>query len=277
MTAPTRRWFDPRRWLPIGRRANPPAEPSPDAYRLAKDEVLGDLPGLNTSDDVGSGRVYIKGVKIDSKPIRLASDQKLVLERSGSTPLEVTTTGEKRSLIDDHTWLTDADCRAFDAKGDTTNPVSARLFTRRRRFAKLKSGPGVALVVSVVAGIFAAAATLSNAVFPPPPDVQADRLLAVQVWATEPLTELPPTPDPAAKITVATELEQRSVQATMCVQSMLGNLKPPAQIAQLNCADMKPSWWRKYLAPVLGALASFVVAATAGVTAWRRTGYREAL
>jgi hypothetical protein len=250
---------------------SPPANPG----QLKKGETVEGLPALDTSTHLDPGEVYIKngeGGRV------FTAGQKLVLKRSGSDPLYVTTVAPKPNLTTVATWVSRADKKAFDAKGDASAERTARLFSARHRWARLISGPGLVLALTVLVGVIAAGAAAGNGLFPPPADVDAARAQAVLSWAAQPLTQLPSQPDPAAREAAATEVEQRSSQAHVCLQAMQGLLPAAAaQIPEISCAHIAPSWLRKNWAALVGGIAGLAVAVLAAAKAWMGSGFRKSL
>jgi len=201
---------------------------------------------------------------------------KLVVTGPGSDKtLEVKTITPTNSKLPEGTYVCGADQAALGV--GTGSVVYARRFGCRDRLAKARSASGWLVLLPAVAGLIAASATGWAVLSPnPSPGVDPDRVQAALSWAAEPVRQINSQASPAEQQDAATDLQHRSDQVQLCVQSMRGALKPVTHLPPISCAPNAQSWLQRNFTAV-SAVGAVVSALCATGVAFRRTGFQQSL
>jgi hypothetical protein len=202
---------------------------------------------LHASDGIASGNIYVGR---QSGPQTLAPDlpanARAVLQTGQGEKLELTT----RNQIAGNpgvpgTYLNTVDYNSLNFRADP----NVRLYTWRDTFAKIRSGPGIVILLpailallTAVAGLFFILSTQGQ----PSIATVADQAQTIVTWAGQPGSA-------------------RTAQATACLQLIEGHQLPAVTIPGVNCVQPTTPWWRSTVAGSLITGGIAILAALVGI------------
>jgi hypothetical protein len=178
---------------------------------------------LHPTEAIPSGSVYVAGSDFAAE---LPVGKHVVLQTSDADKLELTTQNQiATQLTSAGTYLNTVDYNSLNYRA----APRLRLYTRHDTFAKIRSGPGILLLVpgllallTAVAGVFF---LLSSQGQPSAASI-TDQAQAVLAWA-------------AAQPSAA-----RTALATQCLQLIGGHQLPAVSVPGVTCAPPTVQWWQ---------------------------------
>jgi hypothetical protein len=178
---------------------------------------------LHPAEAIPSGSVYVAGSDLAAE---LPADKHVVLQTGDADKLELTTRDQiATQLTSASTYLNVVDYNSLSYRA----APQLRLYTWHDTFAKVRSGPGILLLVpgllallTAVAGVFF---LLSSQGQPSSASI-TDQAQAALAWA-------------AAQPSAA-----RTAVATQCLQLIGGHQLPAVSIPGVTCAPPKVQWWQ---------------------------------
>lgn len=170
---------------------------------------------LHPTEAIPSGSVYVAGSDFAAE---LPADKHVVLQTSDADKLEVTTRNQiATQLTSAGTYLNTVDYNLLNYRA----APQLRPYTWQDTFAKVRSGPGIPLLVPALLALLTAVAgvffLLSSQRQPSPASI-TDQAQAVLAWA-------------AAQPSAA-----RTALATQCLQLIGGHQLPAVSIPGVTCA-----------------------------------------
>lgn len=185
---------------------------------------------LQPTDAIPTGSVYVAG---EGQRAQLPPGKPVVFQTSEGEKLELITRDHVEiTLTGTGTYLNTADYNSLSFR----EQPSLRLYSWKDTFAKIRSGPGILLLVpallavlTAVAGVFFLLASQGQ----PSAASITDQAQAVLTWATA---------EPSAA---------RTAQATQCLQLIGGHTLPAVSIPGVTCAPPAVQWWQS---PTTGSL-----------------------
>jgi hypothetical protein len=178
---------------------------------------------LHPTEAIPSGSVYVAGSDFAAE---LPPDKHVVLQTSNADKLELTTRNQiATQLSSTGTYLNMVDYNSLNYRA----APQLRLYTWHDTFAKIRSAPGILLLVPALLALLTAVAgvffLLSSQGQPSPASI-TDEAQSVLTWA-------------AAQPSAA-----RTALATQCLQLIGGHQLPAVSVPGVTCAPPTAQWWQ---------------------------------
>jgi hypothetical protein len=207
-------------------------------------EDLQPVADLFDTDGIASGSIYI-AVDEHGAP-GLPASQRVVLWTGQGETLELTTRNQVRGRLSaPGTYLNTADYNSLNFREDP----KVRLYTWGDTFAKIRSGPGMVLLLPAILALFTAVAGLFFILSGQPSTAAVvDQAQAVAAWAAQ--------HGPAS-----------AAPAMTCLQLIAGHDLPAVTIPGVTCVPPPSQWWRSTVTDSLITGGIAILAAVIGMVA----------
>ena len=177
------------------------------------------LPPVLEVDLLQPGCVFV----VDNGSFFAEDNQRIVLERTGVQPLELSTRSKIETSLESNyaTLLSPVD---FDKINRGSGDLTGRLYRPiRDPLRKLRSKAGLVLLLPAFFAVAAAILSLLAAAVPASSDSTADRQRTLLGWSTQPLVGIGADAAPVTMAQTEDEVRNRVIVAQWCEFSMLGH------------------------------------------------------